>query len=103
MVEIRRMGPQIGVEVRGVDVRTLDEAGFAPIYQAWVQCNILCVRDQGLTIPGFVAYSRRFGPVVPHPSESTRHPQYPENTLLGVGKFYAHGRLRDQVSPRGRQ
>ena len=25
MVEIRRMGPQIGVEVRGVDVKTIDE------------------------------------------------------------------------------
>src|SRR5713101_2609323 len=33
MVEIRRMGPQIGVEVRGVDVTTLDDQGFAPIYQ----------------------------------------------------------------------
>ena len=34
MVEIRRMGPQIGVEVTGVDVKALDDAGFAPIYQA---------------------------------------------------------------------
>jgi hypothetical protein len=25
MVQIRRMGPQIGVEVTGVDVRTLDD------------------------------------------------------------------------------
>ena len=62
MVEIRRMGPQIGVEVRGVDVRTLDGEGFAPIYQAWLDCNILCVRDQDLTIPEFIAYSRRFWP-----------------------------------------
>src|SRR6266851_7588489 len=62
MVEIRRMGPQIGVEVRGVDVRTLDDQGFAPIYQAWLDCNILCVRDQDLTIPEFIAYSRRFWP-----------------------------------------
>ena len=30
MVDIRRMGPQIGVEVTGVDVKTLDEASFAP-------------------------------------------------------------------------
>ena len=33
MVEIRRMGPQIGVEVTGVDVKRLDDAGFAPIYR----------------------------------------------------------------------
>src|SRR5882724_8027164 len=91
MVEIRRMGPQIGVEVRGVDVRTLDEEGFAPIYQAWLDCNILCVREQELTIPQFVAYSRRFGPVVPHPSKSTRHPEHPEITMLGIDKFAADG------------
>src|SRR6201981_4260197 len=100
MVEIRPMGPQIGVEVSGVDVRTLDDAGFAPIYQAWLDYNILCVRDQDLTIPEFVAYSRRFGPVVPHPSKSTRHPHYPEITTLGVDKFDANGRLRPGIYPR---
>src|SRR5713101_7014286 len=92
MVEIRRMGPQIGVEVRGVDVRTLDEEGFAPIYQAWLDCNILCVRSQELTIPEFIAYSRRFGPVVPHPSKSTRHPEHPAITMLGGGNtLFANG------------
>ena len=46
MVQIRRMGPQIGVEVTGVDVKTLDDAGFAPIYQAWLDHNVMVVRDQ---------------------------------------------------------
>ena len=101
MVEIRRIGPQIGVEVRGVDVRTLDDAEFAPIYQAWLDCNILCVRDQELTIPEFIAYSRRFGPVVPHPSKSTRHPDYPEITMLGVGKFDADGNIINAIYRRG--
>src|SRR5260370_134799 len=101
MVEIRRMGPQIGVEVRGVDVRMLDDQGFAPIYQAWLDCNILCVRGQELTIPDFVAYSRRFGPVVPHPSKSTRHPEHPEITMLGVDKYDADGKLRDEIYRRG--
>ena len=50
MVQIRRMGPQIGVEVSGVDVRTLDDAGFAPIYQAWLDYNVLVVKGQDLTI-----------------------------------------------------
>ena len=59
---IRLMGPQIGVEVSGVDVKTLDERGFAPIYQAWLDCNVMCVRDQELTIPDFIAYSRAVWP-----------------------------------------
>jgi taurine dioxygenase len=101
MMEIRRLGPQIGVEVRGADVKTLDDAGFAPIYQAWLDCNVLCVRGQDLTIPDFLAYSRRFGPVVPHPSKSTRNPDYPEITMLGINKFDAAGRLRDEIYRRG--
>src|ERR1700719_2691782 len=101
MVEIRRIGPQIGVEVRGVDVKTMSDAEFAPIYQAWLDYNILCVRGQDLTIPDFVAYSRRFGPVVPHPSKSTRHPEHPEITMLGVNKFDAEGKLRDEIYRRG--
>ena len=101
MVEIRRMGPQIGVEVTGVDVKTLDDAGFAPIYQAWLDHNVMVVRDQDLTIEEFLRYSRRFGLVVPHPSKSTRHPEVPEITLLGVDKFDADGKLNQAIYRRG--
>src|SRR6058998_3454542 len=101
MVEIRRLGPQIGVEVRGVDVKTLDDDGFAPIYQAWLDCNILCVRDQELTISDFIRYSERFGPVTPHPSKSTRHPEYPKITMLGINKRDADGKLIDAIYRRG--
>ena len=101
MVEIRRLGPQIGVEVTGVDVKTLDDAGFAPIYQAWLDYNVLVVRDQQLEIGDFLRYSRRFGPVVPHPSKSTRHPEVPEITMLGVNKFDAEGKLNLAIYRRG--
>ena len=101
MVEIRRMGPQIGVEVTGVDVKALDDESFAPIYQAWLDCNVLVVRDQELEIPDFLHYSRRFGPVVPHPSKSTRHPEFPEITMLGINKFDADGKLDQAIYRRG--
>ena len=100
-MEIRRMGPQIGVEVNGVDVRTLDDKGFAAIYRAWLDFNVLVVRGQELTIPEFIRYSERFGPVVPHPSKSTRNANYPEITMLGVDKFDADGKLRDEIYRRG--
>jgi len=101
MVQIRRMGPQIGVEVTDVDVKTLDDAGVAPIYQAWLDHNVMVVRDQELTIEEFLHYSRRFGLVVPHPSKSTRHPEIPEITLLGVNKFGADGKLNEAIYRRG--
>ena len=100
-MQIRPMGKQIGVEVTGVDVRTLDDAGFAPIYRAWLDRNVLVVRDQELNIEDFLRYSRRFGLVVPHPSKSTRHPDVPEITLLGVDKFAVDGRLNEAIYRRG--
>ena len=64
MLQIRRMGPQIGVEITGIDVKTMDEATWKQIYQAWLDHNVMVVRDQELTIPDFIAYGERFGPVV---------------------------------------
>ena len=101
MVQIRRLGPQIGVEVTGVDVKTLDDSGFAPIYQAWLDHNVMVVRDQELRIEDFLRYSRRFGLVVPHPSKSTRHPEIPEITMLGINKFSLDGTLNQAIYRRG--
>jgi len=100
-MEIRRLGPQIGVEIRGVDVKTLDEAGFARIYRAWLDHNVAVVVDQDLQIEDFLRYSRRFGLVVPHPSKMTRHADYPEITMLGVNKFGADGQLDMAIYRRG--
>jgi len=101
MVEVRRLGSQIGIEVRGVDVKTLDDAGFATLYRAWLDGNVLVVPDQDLQIDDFLRYSRRFGVVVPHPSKSTRHPEHPEITFLGVNKFKADGTLDMAIYRRG--
>ena len=101
MMEIKRLGAQIGVEIGGVDVKTLDDGGFAAIYRAWLEHNVAVVPDQDLQIEDFLRYSRRFGQVVPHPSKMTRHPDYPEITLLGVNKFGADGRLDMAIYRRG--
>ena len=101
MMEVRRLGPQIGAEILGVDVRTLDDAGFARIYRAWLDHNVAVVPGQELELDDFLAYSRRFGQVVPHPSKMTRHPERPEITLLGVNKFGADGALDLAIYRRG--
>jgi len=101
MIEVRRLGKQIGAEILGVDVKKLDDAGFAEIYRAWLDANVVVVPGQELEIPDFLRYSRRFGVVVPHPSKSTRHPDYPEITQLGVNKFDAAGKLDMAIYRRG--
>jgi alpha-ketoglutarate-dependent taurine dioxygenase len=100
-MRIRPTDSQIGVEVSDVDVRTISDDDFARIYQAWLDRNVLVVTGQDLTIPEFLSYSRRFGVVEPHPSKSTRHPEYPDITLLGVNKFDAEGKLNMAIYRRG--
>ena len=101
MIQIRRLGPQIGVEITGVDVRALDDAGFAAIYRAWLDANVLVVRDQHLEIPEFLDYSRRFGVIHPHPSKMTRHAEHPELTVMGINKFRSDGTLDEAIYRRG--
>ncbi len=101
MIRVRRLGPQIGAEIHGVDVKTLDEASFATIYRAWLDYNVVVVPGQDLQIDDFLRYSRRFGLVRPHPSKMTRHPDYPEITLLGVNKFGPDGQLKMAIYRRG--
>ncbi len=101
MIEIRRLGPQIGAEIHGVDVKALDGAGFAAIYRAWLDHNVAVVPGQELQIEDFLRYSRRFGVIRPHPSKMTRHPDYPEITLLGVNKFAPDGQLNMAIYRRG--
>src|SRR5499426_2248932 len=101
MVHVRCLGPQIGAEIHGVDVRKLDDASFAEIYRAWLGHNVVVVPAQDLEIDDFLTYSRRFGFVTPHPSKMTRHPDYPEITLLGANKFGADGALDMAIYRRG--
>ena len=101
MIEVRRLGQQIGAEITGVDVKTLDDAGFATIYRAWLDSNVVVVPGQELEIEDFLRYSRRFGLVHPHPSKMTRHPEYPEITVLGINKFDADGALNMAIYRRG--
>ncbi len=101
MIEVRRLGPQIGAAIHGVDVKTLDDAGFAAIYRAWLDYNVVVVPGQELQIEDFLRYSRRFGVVHPHPSKMTRHPDYPEITLLGANKVGPDGTLNMAIYRRG--
>ncbi len=99
-MEIRHMGP-IGALITGVDVKTMDDATFRKIYQTWLDCNVIAVRDQELGVDDYLKYSRRFGFVCPHPAKTTRHPDYPEITLLGANKFRADGTLDRDIYLRG--
>ena len=101
MIDIRPLGKQIGAEINGVDVKSIDDATFAKIYRAWLESNVIVVRDQALNIEDFLAYSRRFGKLHSHHMKVTNHSQYPELTVLGVNKFNPDGELNLRIYSRG--
>jgi taurine dioxygenase len=61
MFDIIPTGAALGAEIRGLDVRSMDEPTFAAVHQAWLDCQVLLVRDQRLTDEDLIRFSRRFG------------------------------------------
>jgi taurine dioxygenase len=60
-VEVIPTNAALGAEVRGVDLRHLDEAGFSRVVQAWHDHSVVLVRDQRLSDQDLIAFSRRLG------------------------------------------
>jgi taurine dioxygenase len=54
-------GAALGAEIRGVDLRSIDEMTFAAIYQAWLDRAVLLMPEQQLTDADLIAFSCRFG------------------------------------------
>jgi len=48
-VDVIPTGAALGAEVRGVDLRDLDEAAFVRVMQAWRDHSVLLFRDQALS------------------------------------------------------
>jgi taurine dioxygenase len=51
----------LGAEVRGLDLRDLDDATFRQLHPVWLQHMLLLFRAQKLTADDLVTFARRFG------------------------------------------
>ena len=60
-IEIIPTGAALGAEMRGVDLRAIDDAAFAAIHRAWIDHQVLLFRGQRLDDEALIAFSRRFG------------------------------------------
>jgi len=60
-VDVIPTGAALGAEVRGVDLRDLNEAAFVRVMQAWQDHSVLLFRDQKLSDQELIAFSRRLG------------------------------------------
>ncbi|HLQ90158.1 MAG TPA: TauD/TfdA family dioxygenase, partial [Xanthobacteraceae bacterium] len=60
-VDVVTTGSALGAEVRGVDLKHLDDAAFAGLIQAWHDHSVLLLRGQSLNDQDLIAFSRRLG------------------------------------------
>jgi len=70
-MQTRSTGSALGAEVLGVDLRHLDEEGFAAVRRAWLDNLVLLFRGQQLSDPDLIAFSRRFGDLDLAPVQET--------------------------------
>jgi taurine dioxygenase len=77
-------------EIRGVDLRQIDDAGFAAVHRAWLAHPVLLFRNQSLDDGALIAFSRRFGELDWAPIQETGrrfvdgHPEiYVVSNVLG--------------------
>jgi taurine dioxygenase len=85
-IEIRRLGDALGAEVSGVDLsRPLPAGAFAEIRKAWLDHLVLRFREQALSDPQLLAFSRLFGeldPPGPNPYGKPFLPEHPEMNVI---------------------
>src|SRR5580698_10220161 len=60
-IEVIPTGAALGAEVRGIDLRHIDDQDFSIIQRAWIDHQVLLFRDQHLDDAALLGFSRRFG------------------------------------------
>jgi taurine dioxygenase len=79
VIAIRKIGRHLGAEILDADLaRPLDDAMFARISDAFFEHQVLAIRDQKLTPPQQIAFTRRFGELEQHVRKEHRLAGYPE-------------------------
>ena len=78
-VEVHPLSDEIAAEIGGVDLAApMSDAVFDRIYRAWLDHQVLRFRNQTITDPQMIAFSRRFGELDPAP-------------IAGHGKAFVEG------------
>ncbi len=98
MLETRPLAPEIGAEIRGVDLAgPVSDALFAEIHAAWMRHKVLLFRDQPLADEALLAFARRFGALEVFHQNIIRSERLPE--LFRVSNVDEEGRITPPDHP----
>jgi taurine dioxygenase len=81
-MEFSKLSDSFGVEVRGVDLASLDGNAFEEIKGAFYKHQVLVARGQKLTPTQFLQFARRIGPPEPHVIDQFHHPEHADILIL---------------------
>ena len=81
-MEFSKLSDGFGVEVRGVDLASLNGHAFDEIRNAFYKHQVLVARAQQLTAAQFLQFARRIGPPEPHVIDQFHHPEYADILIL---------------------
>ena len=79
-MQVKPLSGALGAEITDIDVKTLDEAGFAALRDVFLDRGVIVIRDQELTPEDHIAFAERWGeinvnrffkPVDTHPQIAT--------------------------------
>lgn len=84
-IEVVPTGAALGADIRGIDLRQVDDAAFALIHKAWMDHKVLRFRGQhGLDDDALATFSRRFGELDMAPTGRGGTPFQPERPEVTV-------------------
>ena len=81
-MEFRKLSDGFGVEIRGVDLASLNANEFEDIKNAFYRHQVLVARAQKLTAAQFLQFARRIGPPEPHVIDQFHHPEHADILIL---------------------
>jgi taurine dioxygenase len=79
----RPLRQDFGIEVRGIRLRELDDAGFNALVALYYQHSLLVLPDQHLTPAEQAAVTERFGTPKIAARRDHNHPEHPQVVLIG--------------------
>lgn len=82
MMEVRRLAPNMGAEIMGVNLASLQDEAMRTIYQAFLDHLVVVIRGQNLGIQEFLGFGRCFGELKPHMVKRSHHPEHAELMVM---------------------
>ncbi len=81
-MKVTPLTPAIGAEITGIDVRHADKDMVAAVNRALLDHLVIVIRDQDLSPPEQIAFTRNWGDLVRRIATDFLHPEHPDVLVL---------------------